>query len=285
MATQSATKVTKKAFLRDLNITFGVMEATGDLFTPLVPNANKAEKFRMACPTCALKDEAVPVAQRYICTEHEHDGEVYEPYECGKFKEVDDEYVLVDAEAVQAAKEASDLPDKKLILTAHDAKEVAPYLVNTGNTYIFQPGGESNFYGVLLRIIGDDGLVQTDTGPKVLMGEMLVRKEEKIFKLGKWNGQVVIQEVARPEDIDSFAERSDTVPDKLVVLTKTLIDTGAEDFKPDEYRKSVRDRYADVIAEAQGGAPVAKKAKAAPADTADDLIAKLEAAIQANVSK
>jgi len=174
MATQTIDKVTKKSFVSGLKIQFGVMETTGNLYTPLVANAKKSEKTRMCCPVHAIKGEAVPVSQRYVCTESE-DG-VFEPYECAKGKEDGDEMILVDKNALQAAKEASDLPEKTLILTAHEASDVAAYLVHTGGTYVFQPEGESNFYGILLRILDDAGFIQTDTGPKVLMGEALIRK-------------------------------------------------------------------------------------------------------------
>jgi len=93
----------------------------------------------------------------------------------------------------------------------------------------------------------------------------------------------VAQEMARPEDVDSFVTRNDEVADKLVVLTRTLVETGTEEFKPADYKSSVRERYAEVFAAAANGTtPVATKKKA-PVQSTSDLADLLEAAIAANV--
>lgn len=285
MAKQAQAKVTKRAFMRDLNLKFGVMEAVGDLYLPLVPNAKKDEKFRKVCPTDALKGEAVPVEQRYVCSEHPDHGE-FLPAECQSAKEISKgEFVLVDKDLIAEAKEASELPAKTLILSAHDADSVEPYMVHVGSTYVFSVAGESQFYGILQSILDDAGYVQTDTGPKVLMGQMLVRSEEKVFRLTKWNGQIVIQEVARPEDIDSFTPPNAEVDEKLVVLTKMLVETGTEEFVPETYRKTVRDRYAALVASVEDGTPVGTDEIVKSADKTEDLMALLQQAIAANVSK
>jgi non-homologous end joining protein Ku len=286
MAKQATTKITKRAFTKDLSIKFGVMETVGHLYTPLVPNAKKDEKFRKVCSTCALAGDAVPVAQRYICTEHPDEHGLMEPSETQSAKEVNkDDLVLVDKDLLAEAKEASELPAKTLILSAHDAAQVEPYMVHTGSTYVFAPDGDSQFYGILHRIIDEAGYVQTDTGPKVLMGQMLVRSDEKVFRVTKWNSQIVIQEVARPEDIDSFTPTNVEVEDKLVVLTKMLVETGTEEFVPETYRKTVRDRYSALVEAAGDGAPLVSPIKEKAGQSVDDLAALLEQAIAANASK
>lgn len=285
MAKQAEAAITKRAFLKDLRIQFGVMEATGTLYTPLVANAKKGEQFRKVCPVDALQGDAVPVAQRYVCTEHEDHG-LFEPSECQSAKEVSkDELVLVDKDAIRAAKEASDLPKNTLVLTSHDAASVEPYLVHTGSTYVFSVDSDSQFYAIMHRILADDsGYVNTDTGPKILMGEMVVRGDEKVFRLSKWNGQIVLQEIARPEDVDRFPDASREADDKLVVLTRTLVDANTEEFNAGEYRKTVRDRYAALVEAAGDGIPVTS-GPAKRKESTDDLAAMLEAAIAASAAK
>lgn len=279
MARQQTAAASKRRFMTGLRVQFGVMEMTGDLFNPLKTNAGKEEKFRMACPTHALSGKAVGVEQQYSCLEDDEHGP-FAPGDCSRAKEVSKtELILVDKDKVAAAKEESPIPKDLLALSVHNADDVLPYLVHVGKTYVFQSdGADSAFFAILHRILGDDGFVTTSNGRKVLLGEMLVRKEEKIMMLTKWNGQIVLAEMARPEDVDEFANVSTDADDKLVVLTKTLMDAATEDFVPSDWSKKVRERYAAVVAEAQGTTVTAKPS--APRQS-QDLAAMLEAAIVA----
>jgi hypothetical protein len=103
MATQKTAAVTKRRFLSGLNVSFGVMEMTGDLFNPVKTNAGKEERFKLCCPKHALQGAAVAVTQQYACSETAEHGP-FAPSDCERAKEIDKTtMVLVDKDAIAAA--------------------------------------------------------------------------------------------------------------------------------------------------------------------------------------
>lgn len=275
MAKQETTEVKRRAYVSGFNLRLNVMSATGDLFSRTKPE-DKAVKSSLACPVHAEAGAAVRARQAYHCIiDDDHEFTVAEAARARD----DDKgvFTLIDGEARQAAKEASDLPDKVLDLTVHAADEIAPWLAQSGRSYLFEPKGEADILMVvLLELLNEDGTIDTPDGPVYLVGQTLIRKEERMVVLGKWNGRITINEVERPENLIPLDAMSFASPgDKMIDTARTLIATSVEPFSPDDYADAQKKRVIEAMD--SGEAPAPKKRKTE--QSTDDLIALLQASI------
>lgn len=276
MAKQEETEVKRRAYVAGYQLRLNVMTALGNLYTRTKPE-DKGVKTSLACPVHADSGAAVRTRQAYHCiVDPAHEFSISEAAR-GR----DDDkgaFVLVDGEARQAAKEDSDLPDKVLDLTVHAADEIAPWLAQSGRSYLFEPKDEADILmTVLLDLLNDDGTVDTPNGRVFLVGQTLIRKEERMVVLGKWNGRITINEVERPENLLPLDPMSfPSAGDKMLDTARTLIATHIEPFNPDDYADAQKRRIVEALASpTDAPAPKKRKSKQDP----DDLIALLEASI------
>lgn len=274
--TATVERASKRPYVKDLVVQFGLLSSKTSLLTPSVPNAKKAEQFHKACPTCGTANPH-RVRQRYVCSDDPEHGP-FMPDELLTCTEIDGNVVIVDAEAVEAAK-ASDLPEKLLELRSHPYQPEKTFA--SGSAYVLIPSSPNDkFYAVLLQLIDDDGLVRTETGPKMLVGEVALRKGTEAFvRVERWGGHLVLRQLLRPEDVDSFPEIDAGVETKMVDLARQLVDAQAEEFDPEAYRADVRERLAAVVAAAQDGEVLVPAHEAREQQSTEDLMAALEAAV------
>lgn len=226
----------KRPYLKGLNLSFGLLSMTGNVITVKRTGADKEVQGKMVCPLHPETPHGVK--QKYAC-ENDVDGETFLPGACLKGKEVDGNLVLLDGDAFVDAR-TSDLPEKTLDLQAH------PYEPSTtfaqGNAYVFAPDGQHQFYSVLMQLIDEQGVVQTESGPKMLVGLLSFRKgNESFVRLERWGGQIVLRELLRPEDVDQFPTLDGTVDTKHIDLARQLIDAQSEEFDPEMYKSRVRE--------------------------------------------
>lgn len=278
MAKQQEAEVKRKAYVGDYRIKFGVMEAIGNLYSRTKPK-KKDTQTHLACPVHGESGAAVRMRQAYLCTvdDSKEHGD-FTISECLHGQYVDDAFVLIDHEARAAAKADTDLPDKVLELVAHPADEIGPWLAQSGHSYLFEPKGAASILNsVLLEIMNDDGTVDTEDGRVFLVGQTLIRGEERMVVLGLWNGRVTVNEVERPENLIPLPRLDiETTEDRVVELTRTLIASSTEPFDPAAYANKQRQRILDAITtDGDGPEPKARKKK----ENTEDLIAMLEASI------
>lgn len=246
----SGTTVARRPYVKDLSIQFGLLSSRGSLVTPMKPGAGKSsEGFKMLCPTHISDPHGVK--QRYVC-EQDTDSDPFLPGDCLKGREDEDgNLVAVSAEAAAAVR-LSDLPEKTLELRAHPYE--ASNTFASGGAYVYLPDRADQFYATLFESVDSNGVIQTDEGPFMLVGMFSPRKGSEVFcRLERWGDSLVIRELMRPEDVDTFEKVDASVDTKLLDMARQLIVAQAEPFTAEEYKASVRDRIANLIETAKAG--------------------------------
>ncbi len=270
------TAVKKRPYVSGLKVTLGLLSTVGNVLNVKRPNAGVEEKFKHACP--AHPDTPHGVTQRYICAEG-LDDELYATGDLLKGKETDDGWVLVSPEDVAKVR-ASALPEKTLELQAHPYTPLATFA--SGGAYIFQPDSADQFYSTLLLLVDENGVVVTESGAQMIVGLVSFRKNTESFvRVERWGEQLVLRELIRPEDIDTFEPLEISVESKVLDMAKQLLDAQSEEFDPETYKSSVRDRIAALVEGAEGGEAIAPVEKVEKQDT----FALLEASIAAAKAK
>jgi hypothetical protein len=271
----SDTAIQKKPFVRGLNLTFGLLSVNGNVLNVRKPNVKAEESFKMICPLHPSTPHLV--SQRYVCADG-IDPEPFLPGDCLKGRPTDDGYVVVDADEAKAIR-TSDIPPKTLDLAAHPYEPSSTFA--SGGAYVFAPESANQFYSTLLLLVDEQGVVETESGPKMLVGLVAYKKGSETFvRLERWGKQLVLRELIRPQDVDEFQPTEGTVDTKVLDMARQLIDAQAEDFDPDAYRAKVRDRIAALVEQAADGQVDVKALTAAPRESIEDLLMKsLEAAV------
>lgn len=270
------TAVKKRPYVSGLKVTLGLLSTVGNVLNVKRPNAGVEEKFKYACP--AHPDTPHGVSQKYVCAEG-LDDELYSTGDLLKSKDTDGGLVIVTAEDVAAVK-ASSLPEKTLSLQAHPYSPMATFA--SGGAYIFQPASADEFYSTLLLLVDENGVVETESGAQMIVGLTSFRKNTESFvRVERWGDQLVLRELVRPEDIDTFEPLEVSVESKMLDMAKMLLDAQSEEFDPETYKSAVRERIAALVEGSEGElapAPIAKAEK-------QDTFALLEASIAAAKAK
>lgn len=266
------TTAIKKAYVKDVTLSFGQLSVVGSVFTPKKALANADEQFKMACPL--HPDDPHGVKQRYVCADDP--GDSFEPSACLKARVVDEQYVIVDAEAAKAAKK-SDLEPKHLALTPHPYDPMTTFA--SGSAYVFTPADlASGVYAALLELVDERGVIDTADGPRMLVGLVALRSGTEMFaRLERWGSQLIIRELIRPSDVDNFESIDTDVSTKVLDMARELVAVTTEEFSPDTYRSTIRERIVALAGEGgDGTVPEAYKPK-----EKEDLAALLEASLAA----
>lgn len=261
----------QRTFASNVTVSLAVMNMQTDLLP--VKQGDGAVKFKIVCPDC---DDTVTMDQKYICTEDE--SHVHTSGTAARAKDVDGVLVKVTAEDIEAIKEPT-LEPNQLDLQVYPADQVDAATRPVGVAYRVRPKptkGSMQVYGVLRDLFADESVAY--------IGEMTIRSEQKLFRAEVWHGQILLQELARPELVAPVDQIDVTYDTKLLKTAKALADALVEDFDPEAFRSVVQQRAAEFDAAqraaATGTAPAPKK-KAAPKqdDSTDALLAALEASV------
>lgn len=253
-----------KSFASTFTLSLGLMNVVGTLYPPKKSNSGKEEKFKLACPEC---ETATGVKQSYNC---EHGHGPFANGDCGHMKELDDgTLVRVSTSELEAAR-TSDLNPNSLNLTVHKRDEMAGQLVRTGNSYVFRVEPPMGLpYRVLL-----DGIKSQPNF--VFVGEVNIRKQDKFMEVSVgMNDQLIVSELAWPEDLATFKPDEYDVPPALLAQFVAITEASETEFHAENYRKESRARLA-ALGES-GETPVAKPKK----DITQDLMSVLEASLTA----
>jgi non-homologous end joining protein Ku len=265
-----------RAAQSDLVLALGMVQVTGNLYTPEATESKKAVAFRNCCAQCHNDDGTVtPVTLTNVCETHgtfDKEGII-------KGKEVDGEIVIVGStEEVKEAK-ATTIEPKRIDLVVHVADEVdEAFFPGTGNTYVYLPKGNTEFYDIVMGLMDDSGRIAGADGvDRVIVGALRVRDAEHLVRLSKWNGHLVIKSMLRPEQLNEFpdAEPKD-LTDKQLELGRQLISLSTEEFNAEN-----RQRLAQWLEARQAGVtvnpvPIAKKSSGG---SLDDMLAAAVAAV------
>lgn len=261
-----------RKYLSDVTIAFGLVTITGDLYP--IASRDREDSFKNACPTCADSGTAARMSQGYTCP----DG--HGPFttgECAKAKQVGDTLVLVSKEEIEAVRTEGETP-ARLQLSVHPASQVDRRAWPTGNSYWLMPGkGSEQSYGLLADLAAerheDDGLA--------FIGTMVMRKQEKLFRLTRAEFGIVIEEIYRPEQVHDFEMPESTYNGALIDIAIKLVDESKIDFDPATYKSKVGDRISELLAAKGDGTPFEAAPSGPKADPADALMSALQASLDA----
>lgn len=270
------TAVKKKPYVKGLRVTLGLLSTVGDVLNVKKPNAGAEAKSKYACPL--HPDTPHGVEQRYICSENP-DEEPFTPGECLKGKETPDGFVILNQEELAKAR-LSALPAKTLELRAHPYASDETFA--SGGAYIFQPESADDFYSTLLLLVDEKGVVETESGPQMIVGLVALRSNSEAFvRVERWGDQLVLRELIRPEDLDTFEPLEVSVESKMLDMAKMLLDAQSEEFDPETYKSAIRERIAQLsVLELGAEAPVVSSRQ-----EKQDTFALLEASIAAAKAK
>lgn len=266
----------------NLQINMGLLSMVVDVFSPRITNATKATKLHMCCPQWAEHaEEPHGVKQRYVC-EQTLDAEqgLWEPGELAglKYQTVDKKNVIVTGDEVASIKEENKFESLEIRPHPHDDAHV----LAAGNVYVVQPQVASQFYSTLLALVGPDGAIATESGPKMLVGEVTIKSGSNLFvRLENWNGQLVMRELVRPEEVDSWEPVDSTADTKQVDLARQLIEAQSEAFDPDEYKSRATAALKALLTERSETGEMPAETVVKPQKAAEDITALLEASLAA----
>lgn len=260
-----------RKYSSDVSISFGLVTLTGSIY-PLASKEKEAS-FKTACPTCAEGGVASRMTQGYTCTADSDHGP-FSVGECARCQEVGDNLVLVSAEEVEAVKGADGEGSTALRLRVHPAAQVNRKAWPTGNSYWFEPNkGSEQSYGLMADLAGEPDFAFT--------GTMVLRKAEKFFRLVRAEFGIVLEELFRPEQVHDFEMPATGYNGELISMALELVEKTMTDFDPSDYRSTVGDRMAELLAakDGTGTLDIGKPTKSA-ASPANDLAALLQASIE-----
>jgi hypothetical protein len=273
-----------RAFKSDLEITLGALSFRVDLIPPR--ETHDEVRYESACPACHEQhpEVATKVSTSYHCPDDPSHGpfvssEVLKATRSGQALKV-----VGTTATISEARKATDVKDDLLALQPYYADEVERWTYPLGTAYVLNQLGRSPAFPLLLSMLDHDGHV---TGEReralVLVGEVTLRTVRKLVMLRRWNDQLVLQELVRPDDLKTGFTVHDEAPDgRFLALFDTLMDLETRSFDPNEFRNLQRQRLIEFnAAQLVGGPVVAKPAAKTEAPSNDLLLRLLEESVKA----
>jgi non-homologous end joining protein Ku len=239
-------------------------------FIRVVEPKGKGESFKLICPTCT--DPTKP-SQKYLCPDCSgqfSSGELDRAREVGKVLH------RVTEQEIEAARETT-LPEKEIRLHAVPATDFYRHSRADGVAYRLRAEKLKEVSAMVLDLV-------TNLKDVVLVGEMNAgRSTEKLFVLTVWNGALILQEVARPDEVVPFDPEQVQYNGKLLSQAEKFVTMQVGEFSAADFANRRKQRIAELDAAKTGGTAVSPAVPAATAVSAsDNLLAMLEAQIEAN---
>lgn len=181
--------------------------------------------------------------------------------ECDKAREVDGILYRVDPDEVAAAKEPL-LPTGEMAVTVFPADEVETVSHPGGAMYRLRPKAAPHVYAMLVDLIADRS--------KAHMCELVIRGNQRFYRLESWNGSLTLTEYVRPGEFYEAEDYTADYPEALLDKARAAIDTQTETFDPDAYRSFLRERAQELDEQKRDPKAKAAAPKAAPKPKVDD---------------
>lgn len=258
----------QRSFASDISVSFvnPLLNVVVD-FVP-VKATDKSKQLKIICPLC---ETPTSMSQRYLC---EHGHGPFAISEADRAREIDKVLYRVTEEEISQLKGATIPPEAGLSLRAYEAEEVEAMTRPSESAYRLRPKGNLSVYAMLVKLAED-----TD---RAFIGEVNLRGNQKMFRVQTWNGQLVAQELTRPDDLAPMDDINPDFDDRLLATAEMLVSSDISTFVPEEYRNTIRERSAmlDEAKRDPNAVPVTMEKVAARANN-DDLLALLEQAVEA----
>lgn len=219
-------------------------------------------KLESSCPACYAADQAAEPIKTEV---FHHCGRGIAGHGPFKYADLvratkDDDgvmQVIGSVEEVNAVKGVNDDPDLEededlsFHLIGHLAEKIEASTYPLGTPYILRPvPGKPNWlFPFLFEKIGHDGRYKVGTGKTakvmVLVGHVVLKGNRKFMMIRTWNGQLVAQELLRPEDVHEFAPIEIVKNPKFAKLVDDSLELIEEEFDPANYENETRKRMAE----------------------------------------
>lgn len=257
---------TPRAYVSEFTLRVGPINALGKLVKLTKTKANENNQFVSLCPDCDLTNEYRRVSQQYICAHDEDHGPFVQRELTVKGRDIGDGvFARVSADEVAAAR-TSELPLNLFDATVHPKADVEAATYSDDNAYVFVPRVADEYFAVLVKMIEDDD--------NAFVAMANVRNSEGFFGLRVWNGQIVLQKLLWPEDLNEFDVNDTEASDDLFEAAKLMLGRISAPFDADTYRSGVRDRLSAINDAMTGDSPEARVERASAPAT--NLLAALE---------
>ena len=199
------------------------------------------------------------------------DENIVKGYEVSK-----DRYVIVDPDELEpfipAATKTVDLDEFV------DLDQIDP--VYFDSAYYVAPDASAKPYVLLARAMEESG--------KVAIGRFVMRNKQYVAAIRAQDGRLVMStlayadEVVDPASIDELATLDDVdVTAKEVAMAESLVDSLAAEFQPDKYHDEYREQVLALIDAKAAGEEFEMPAAEAEKPKVVDLMAALEASVEA----
>jgi non-homologous end joining protein Ku len=255
-----------RTFAKDIRLTLGLAGTTGNL-KPL-RSSEKADSFCILCPTCPTPTK---VEQRLVC---EHGHGPFLPADCeGRGKKVGDVLYSLTGAEVEAARK-SDHEGTTLELRVHPADQVEAMTRPTGIAYAFLPtSAKDQFYAILCELVDSLGTA--------LIGVLVLRNKEKLFRLVREPHGLSLVELCRPQELYTFEAVEGDFDPALMDMARKMVEGAMRDFDPAEYADGTAARVDAILQAKANGTPVPIESKRVEEPVGQDLLAALEASLAA----
>lgn len=263
-----------RAFASNCSISFGPFTLLGDLRN--CEASNNDVELTSLCPQCGPETPA-KVKQVYVCSAHDAHGpygldELGKGVSQGKGPDGSEVFRWVGKAAeVKAVRTPSEEehPKNRLVIQAVLADSIAGHVVPQGKSYVFVPKGSTAFYGVLRSLLDGEDMTG-DKGQKLrLIGEIRLRDDVKLVALLERDGNLVLQELVRPEDVKVNPPIAVEAEAKHVELLRQALSAEARPFDPEGWKDPTRQALKAFVGDV-----------AEPAAAEIDLFAAMEASLK-----
>ena len=266
-----------RAYATDLHIT---VLGTMDLNVDAVPARRSAPKVALTT-IHPHKDDPTKLPQVYW---DEESGEHFVLGEMDRAREVDGVLYRVTEEEIEALKTPI-LPPGETSVIPYNATDVEEVTRPDSSVYWLKPrkgknkkviDAQARTYAVMVEVLQD-----TD---KAWVMEMSMRNEQKMFRLGSWQGRLFLQELVRPGEFNEIEATEYNYSDVLFDMVKQAADAQTGEFNPDEFTNFYRDRAAALDEAKRNGTDVeVAVSESSVVDDTDDeagLMAMLAASVK-----
>lgn len=260
---------TPRAYVGQFTLSLGLIQVTGKLLPVVIPNRTRVNQFRRVLPD---RDTPVLVKQVYIAadeTTDEHER-VYEPAELLSAKELDDGTLkFVDGDEVDEAR-TSDMPLNLAEVKVFRASDVDGRIWTDpkGGAFVFTPQSSNDHYAALVEAIG--------SGEHVFLGVANIRNSESFFRLRAWAGNLVVEKILWPDEVNEFDEVEVTSSSRLAGAITEMVRGMEDEFDPEQFTSSTKQALTE-LAERLSDGDDSPRPERPEREEQVDLLAQIEA--------
>ena len=220
----------QRAGASGVSIAIGLLEMRFDLVPTGRPRKSEDTGLKMTCP--ADHDHPVRVEQRYICPDNPDHGP-FLASETARARLMPDETLApIDPDKVAEAK-AGGKETGRLDISVFPTAQVSSKVLPSGKTFRLRPAKtrtkvsdrDVEMYAVWRDLIDQRSDI-------TLMGRLLLRGTPGLYRLGVWGGQIVLEEIAHPDDLAERDSIEVDVADSTAAKFAQFVDSHVEEWEP-----------------------------------------------------